>query len=193
MLKLLALDRFTILLITMVILASIIPVSGHAASIFEVVTNVAIAILFFLHGAKLSREAIVEGILHWKLHVLVFAFTFILFPFLGLMAKPVLLPILGQELYWGFLFMCFLPSTVQSSIAFTSVAKGNVAAAVCSASFSNLIGMFITPVLVSLFIFGQSKHNYDPTASIIQITLLLLVPFILGQVFRSKIFPYMKK
>ncbi|MPW43265.1 bile acid:sodium symporter [Acinetobacter guerrae] len=193
MLKLLALDRFTVLLISMVILASFIPVSGHAASIFEVVTNIAIAILFFLHGAKLSREAIVEGILHWKLHVLVFAFTFVVFPILGLMAKPILLPILGQELYWGFLFMCFLPSTVQSSIAFTSVAKGNVAAAVCSASFSNLIGMFITPVLVSFFIFGQSKHNYDPTASIIQITLLLLVPFILGQVLRSWIFPYMKK
>ena len=193
MLKLLAFDRFTILLILMVILASIIPVSGHAASIFEMVTNVAIAILFFLHGAKLSREAIVEGVMHWRLHLLVFAFTFVLFPILGLMAKPFLLPILGQELYWGFLFMCFLPSTVQSSIAFTSVAKGNVAAAVCSASFSNLIGMFITPVLVSFFIFGQSKHNYDPTASIIQITLLLLVPFILGQVLRSWIFPYMKK
>ncbi|MFW1810685.1 bile acid:sodium symporter family protein [Acinetobacter ursingii] len=193
MLKLLAFDRFTILLILMVILASIIPVSGHAASIFEMVTNVAIAILFFLHGAKLSREAIVEGVMHWRLHLLVFAFTFVLFPILGLMAKPFLLPILGQELYWGFLFMCFLPSTVQSSIAFTSVAKGNVAAAVCSASFSNLIGMFITPILVSFFIFGQSKHNYDPTASIIQITLLLLVPFILGQVLRSWIFPYMKK
>ena len=159
MLKLLAFDRFTILLILMVILASIIPVSGHAASIFEMVTNVAIAILFFLHGAKLSREAIVEGVMHWRLHLLVFAFTFVLFPILGLMAKPFLLPILGQELYWGFLFMCFLPSTVQSSIAFTSVAKGNVAAAVCSASFSNLIGMFIPPVLVSFFIFGQSKHN----------------------------------
>ena len=193
MLKLLALDRFTILLVTMVILASIVPVSGNAAHIFGVITNIAIAILFFLHGAKLSREAIVEGILHWKLHALVFAFTFVLFPVLGLAAKPLLLPILGQELYWGFLFMCFLPSTVQSSIAFTSVAKGNVAAAVCSASFSNLVGMFITPVLVSVFIFGQSKHNYDPTASIIQITLLLLVPFILGQLLRSWIFPYMKK
>ena len=89
--------------------------------------------------------------------------------------------------------MCFLPSTVQSSIAFTSVAKGNVAAAVCSASFSNLIGMFITPILVSLFIFGQSKHNYDPTSSIIEITLLLLVPFVLGQVLRPYVFPLMQK
>ena len=193
MLKLLALDRFTLLLVAMVVLASFLPVSGSAAHFFNVITTIAIAILFFLHGAKLSREAIVQGIMHWKFHVLVFAFTFAVFPILGLLAKPVLLPMLGQELYWGFLFMCFLPSTVQSSIAFTSVAKGNVASAVCSASFSNIIGMFITPVLVSVFILGKSEHGFDPTSSIIQITLLLLLPFVLGQLFRPLVYPHMIK
>ncbi len=193
MLKLLALDRFTILLFVMVILASVMPVSGQAADVFGSITTVAIAILFFLHGAKLSREAVLEGLMHWKLHGLVFAFTFALFPILGLLAKPILLSMLGQELYWGFLFMCFLPSTVQSSIAFTSVAQGNVAAAVCSASFSNIIGMLITPLLVAYFILGQSTHSFDPTSSILQITLLLLVPFILGQLLRPWIFPQMKK
>ena len=193
MLKYLALDRFTISLFVMVILATFLPVTGQWASYFNVLTTAAIAILFFLHGAKLSREAVREGIMHWKFHILVFSFTFILFPVLGWLARPILLPILGQELYWGFLFMCFLPSTVQSSIAFTSVAKGNVASAVCSASFSNLIGMFITPVLVSFFILGQSEHQFDPTSSIIQITLLLLVPFILGQILRPYVFPYMQK
>lgn len=193
MLKLLALDRFTILLIVMVILASLMPISGLATDIFSVITSMAIAILFFLHGAKLSREAVVQGIMHWKFHVVVFAFTFALFPLLGLLAKPVLLPMLGKELYWGFLFMCFLPSTVQSSIAFTSVAKGNVASAVCSASFSNIVGMFITPVLVSVFILGQSQHGFNPTSSIIQITLLLLLPFILGQMLRPYVYPLMLK
>ncbi|MEK5760936.1 bile acid:sodium symporter, partial [Acinetobacter variabilis] len=53
--------------------------------------------------------------------------------------------------------------------------------------------MFITPVLVSLFIFGQSKHDYDPTSSIIEITLLLLVPFIAGQLLRPYVFPLMQK
>lgn len=193
MLKLLALDRFTILLFIMVILASFVPVSGQAAEVFSSITTIAIAILFFLHGAKLSREAVVEGLMHWKLHTLVFAFTFALFPIIGLLAKPILVPLLGQELYWGFLFMCFLPSTVQSSIAFTSVAQGNVAGAVCSASFSNIVGMFITPVLVAFFILGQSQHGFDPTSSIMQITLLLLVPFILGQILRPWVFPQMKK
>lgn len=193
MLKLLALDRFTLLLFLMVILASFIPVSGQAAQFFGVITTVAIAVLFFLHGAKLSRDAVIQGMMHWKLHSLVFVFTFTLFPILGLLAKPILMPMLGQELYWGFLFMCFLPSTVQSSIAFTSVAKGNVAAAVCSASFSNIIGMFITPVLVAFLILGQTQHGFDPTASIIQITLLLLVPFILGQILRPYVYPFIQK
>jgi solute carrier family 10 (sodium/bile acid cotransporter), member 7 len=193
MLKLLAVDRFTLLLVLMVVLASFFPISGQAAEIFGVITTIAIAILFFLHGAKLSREAVVQGIMDWKLHTLVFSFTFILFPILGLLAKPILLPLLGQQLYWGFLFLCFLPSTVQSSIAFTSIANGNVASAVCSASFSNIIGMFITPVLVSFFILGQSQHGFDPTSSIIKITLLLLVPFILGQILRPYVYPKMQK
>ncbi|MFU8926380.1 bile acid:sodium symporter family protein [Acinetobacter puyangensis] len=193
MFKLLAIDRFTILLVLMVILATILPISGQPAQFFNTLTTIAIAILFFLHGAKLSREAVVQGIMHWKLHALVFAFTFAIFPIIGLMAKPVLLPLLGQQLYLGFLFMCFLPSTVQSSIAFTSVAKGNVAGAVCSASFSNIVGMFITPILVSFFILGKTQHAFDPTASIIKILLLLLVPFILGQILRPYVFPLMSK
>ena len=193
MLKLLALDRFTILLVLMVLIATLLPISGQFAYYFNILTTVAIAVLFFLHGAKLSREAVIEGMLHWRMHALVFIFTFLIFPLIGLLSRPVLEPVLGQQLYWGFLFMCFLPSTVQSSIAFTSMAKGNVAGAVCSASFSNIIGMFITPILVSYFILGQSQHDFDPTKSIVQITLLLLVPFILGQLLRPFIFPQMRK
>ncbi|MGK5736826.1 bile acid:sodium symporter family protein [Acinetobacter junii] len=193
MLKLLALDRFTILLVLMVLLATLLPISGQLAYYFNILTTVAIAVLFFLHGAKLSREAVIEGMLHWRMHALVFIFTFLIFSLIGLLSRPVLEPVLGQQLYWGFLFMCFLPSTVQSSIAFTSMAKGNVAGAVCSASFSNIIGMFITPILVSYFILGQSQHDFDPTKSIVQITLLLLVPFILGQLLRPFIFPQMRK
>ena len=115
MLKLLALDRFTILLFVMVILASVVPVSGQAAEVFSVITTVAIAILFFLHGAKLSREAVIQGMMHWKLHALVFTFTFALFPILGLLAKPILVPMLGQELYWGFCScaFCLQPCNLQ--------------------------------------------------------------------------------
>ncbi len=192
MLKLLALDRFTILLFVMVILASIVPIAGQAAHYFSLLTTTAIAILFFLHGAKLSPDAVRAGILHWKLHSIIFLFTFAFFPVLGVLSRPILEPLLGQTLYWGFLFLCFLPSTVQSSIAFTSMANGNVAGAVYSASFSNLVGMFVTPILVGIFILGPHTQQYDSSTAILKIALFLFLPFILGQCLRPWIYPKMQ-
>jgi sodium/bile acid cotransporter 7 len=127
----------------------VLPCRGRRQA-FGLLTDVAIALLFFLHGAKLSREAVVAG--HHQLAAApdVLASTFVLFPLLGLLLKPVLSPLVTPSLYLGVLFLCTLPSTVQSSIAFTSIARGNVSAAVCSASASSLLGIFITPLLVGL-------------------------------------------
>ena len=110
-------DNFTLSLVTVVTLASVLPASGSVARFFEVLTSLAIGLLFFLHGAKLTREALVGGVLHWRLHVLVFACTFVLFPVLGLVLRPVLEPLVTPALYSGVLFLCMLPATVQSAIA----------------------------------------------------------------------------
>lgn len=183
-------DNFTLLLFVMVFLATLWPVHGQAAVAFNHVTDIAIALLFFLHGAKLSREAIIQGITHWRLHLFIFAATFVLFPVLGLAFRPVLEPFLTPTLYLGILYICVLPSTVQSSIAFTSVARGNVAAAMCSASLSNILGMFLTPILVGLLINAQANHqDVNSTQAALSIVLMLLVPFVLGQLCRSKVFP----
>ena len=176
-------DNFTLMLVTTVIIASLLPAQGEVAHGFSMLTTFAIGLLFFLHGAKLSREAAIEGAMHWRLHLTVLAFSFVLFPLLGLAFKPVFLPLVTPDLYLGILFLCTLPSTVQSSIAFTSVARGNVPAAVCSASASNLIGIFLTPVLVGLIVVahGQSHGSLD---SIMNIVYQLLLPFVAGQIAR---------
>ena len=109
-------------------------------------------LLFFLHGAKLSRESIIAGAGHWRLHLLVFSLTFVLFPILGLALKPLLSPLIGDQLYMGMLYLCALPATVQSAIAFTSLARGNIPAAICSAAASSLFGIFLTPLLVTLLL-----------------------------------------
>lgn len=140
----LRIDPFTLALLCTVTLASFLPVSGTAAAVMDDVTDVAIAALFFLHGARLSREAVKAGALHWRLHLVILACTFVLFPLLGLLFKPLAHLALTPELYIGVLFLCALPSTVQSSIAFTSMARGNVPAAVCAASLSSLLGVFFT-------------------------------------------------
>lgn len=183
-------DNFTILLFVMVLLASLWPVHGQAAVIFNQGTDIAIAILFFLHGAKLSRQAIVHGITHWRLHLFIFAATFALFPLLGLLLRPVFEPFLTPTLYLGILYICVLPSTVQSSIAFTSVARGNVAAAMCSASLSNIVGLFLTPVLVGLLISSQAnQQDVNSGQAALSIVYLLLIPFVLGQLLRQWIYP----
>ncbi|MGJ7914334.1 bile acid:sodium symporter family protein [Massilia sp. LXY-6] len=179
-------DTYTMLLMATVVVASVLPCEGQAALVFGKITSFAIGLLFFLHGAKLSREAIVSGLANWRLHLLVLAATFVMFPLLGLAMKPLATSMLPSDLYLGILFLCTLPSTVQSSIAFTSVARGNVAAAVCSASASNFAGIFISPLLVSTLIVhgGGGSGGGSPLDAILGIVEQLLLPFLAGQFLR---------
>lgn len=187
-------DNFSLMIVFMVVLASFLPIHGNFAIIFSQLTNIAIALLFFLHGVKLSRESVIEGLTHWRLHAVIFLSTFVLFPIIGFLFKPLIESLLGNQLYLGILYLCLLPSTVQSSIAFTSIAKGNVSAALCSASASNILGMFLTPFLVGIFLQqNMANHQAQDTSAILNIVGLLFVPFILGQICRTKLFPLIKK
>ena len=179
-------DNFTLALIGTLVLASLLPCTGAAAVTVDHLTNVAIALLFFLHGAKLSRGAVIAAAGHWRLHVLVLLTTFVLFPLFGLAFKPLLSPLVTPTLYAGILFLCTLPSTVQSSIAFTAIAKGNVPAAVCSASASSIIGIFVSPVLAGLVL--SSHVGTDSSLRTIgEIVLQLFVPFLGGQLLQPLI------
>jgi sodium/bile acid cotransporter 7 len=177
-------DNFTLILIAVVAAASFLPAHGVGAVIFDWITNLAIALLFFMHGAKLSREAIVAGAMHWRLHLVVFACTFILFPLLGLALRPLLLPLLGEPLFIGVLFLCALPGTVQSAIAFTSMARGNIPAAVCSASASSLIGIVLTPLLLKLMAGTDGSGSTSTLEAIWHISVQLLLPFLAGHLMR---------
>ena len=174
--------------------ASLVPAYGQGATLFKGVTTLAVAALFFLHGARLSRESIVAGALHWRLHLMVLASTFVLFPLLGLTLRPLLGPLVGPALYVGVLYLCVLPSTVQSSIAMVSIARGNIPAAVCSASASTLLGIFITPMLVGLLVATQgSAVAAGGLEAIGRILLQLFVPFVSGHLLRPWIGGWVKQ
>jgi sodium/bile acid cotransporter 7 len=163
-------------------LASLLPARGGWADVVGIVADAGIVLLFFLHGARLSREAIIAGARNWPLHLAVFGCTFLLFPILGLGLSA--LPIFRPEVAAGLLFLCLLPSTIQSSIAFTSIARGNVAAALCSASFSNLAGLLVTPALVAMLMSRGAGGPSMSFASLETILLQLLLPFGLGHALR---------
>jgi sodium/bile acid cotransporter 7 len=187
----LPIDRFLLAIISAAVLASIFPASGVGADVLDTATTVAIALLFFLYGARLSPSETLAGLKHWRLHLTILSFTYVLFPVLGLAVLAVAGPVVGPGLGAGLLYLTLVPSTVQSSIAFTSIAKGNVAGAVVSASASNILGVFLTPLLCWLLMSNTGRVVFT-TSTIVDILLQLFLPFVLGQLARRWIGGFVK-
>src|SRR6202163_774180 len=176
-------DTFLLALLAVVTLAALFPATGTAADVLDVATKVAIALLFFLYGTRLSPTEALHGLRHWRLHLLVLAATFVAFPLLGLAAHVLVPSVLTPGLYTGVLFLCLVPSTVQSSIAFTSIAHGNVPAAIVSASLSNILGVVATPLVAVLLMHAHGAPRVDGSA-VLDIVAQLLLPFFVGQLLR---------
>ncbi|WP_100640962.1 bile acid:sodium symporter family protein [Marinobacter salexigens] len=180
-------DTFTIMLLGAVALASFLPATGGVGELLAVAGTVAVALLFFFHGAALSRQQIVDGASHWRLHILITALTFGFFPL-------VVLPINGMsnvapswmpaDLGLGFLYLGVLPSAVSSSIAYTALARGNVPAAICSAAASNVFGMMLTPFLLLLLVSSAGSGDFAVGEALKDIVLQLLLPFAVGHAMR---------
>lgn len=176
-------DWFLTAIIVAAVVASILPARGVGVDVLSWTTKVMIFVLFFLYGARLHPDEAIKGLRHWKLHLTILAFTFIAFPLLGLalgLLSPTVIP---QPLYAGLLYVTLVPSTVQSSINFTSIARGNVAGAIVSASASNLIGVVLTPMLAIALMntTGNASIRFE---SILDIVVQILLPFVIGQVSR---------
>ena len=177
------LDPFLMAIIAAAVVASFLPATGIGAQVLSVATKVAIFCLFFLYGARLHPEEALRGLKHWKLHLTILAFTFVVFPLIGLAIG--LLPgwALAPALIPGMVYVTLCPSTVQSSINFTSIARGNVAGAIVSASASNLLGVFLTPLLAIALMNTTGNANVG-LGSIVDLVVQILLPFILGQLSR---------
>jgi len=169
----------------------VLPARGVAAVTVDVLKTASIALLFFLQGVRLERAAIIQGMTHWRLQLLTLTSTFVLFPLLGFALYLSVPGFLSESLWVGVLFLCALPSTVQSSIAFTSIARGNVPAAVCAATASNLLGIVITPLLVAILL--KRHGEISPLGQIEQIVMQLLVPFIAGQIAGRWLRPWVRR
>ncbi|MFH8988286.1 bile acid:sodium symporter family protein [Streptomyces sp. NPDC017940] len=184
-------DPYIAALLGTVGLAALLPARDTAADVASGASTTAVALLFFLYGARLSTGEALEGLRHWRLHLAVLLCTFTLFPLLGLAARGLVPYVLTPALYSGFLFLTLVPSTIQSSIAFTSMARGNVPAAICAGSFSSLAGIVLTPLLAAGLL-GHSAGGFSAD-SLLKIVLQLLVPFLAGQFLRRWVGPFVAR
>ncbi|MCZ7415814.1 bile acid:sodium symporter family protein [Streptomyces sp. WMMC897] len=180
-------DPFVALLAGTVVLAALLPATGSAAEAVGVAAQVGVGLLFFLYGTRLAPREAVAGLRHWRLHLTVLACTFLVFPLLGLAAGALVVPhVLSAELGRGLLFLCVVPSTVQSSIALTGMARGNVPAAICAGTYSSLLGILLTPLLAGLLI-GSGAGGGLSADGLTAIALQLLAPFLAGQLLRRRV------
>jgi sodium/bile acid cotransporter 7 len=147
----------------------------------DLVENAGVALILFLQGLSMPLEKIRKGAGNWQLHAIIQSFTFVIFPLVGLGLGTVLRSIWldePQAIRDGFLYLCVLPSTVSTSVVLTSVAGGNTAAAILSAAFSNIVGVILTPLLVSLLMHATGRTgtgSFGPL--LLEITMLTLLPF----------------
>lgn len=151
--------------------------------------DILVAVLFLLYGLRLRTTEVLAGLTSWKVQGLIFASTYVVFPIVGLATYPLLEPMLGEGFATGFLYLAFLPSTIQSSVTFTSIARGDTAAAVCAATFSNVIGMFLTPLYVLVFMSIEGASAGSITSVLTQ----LLLPFMIGQLLQPKVGNWIRK
>ena len=182
MLRRLLPDPFLIFLVGAVLVATFLPARGPFATLVGWLSTATIVLLFFFHGAKLAREQVVAGLIHWRLHIVILAMTFVMFPIVGVTGRALFPRVLPPDLWLGMIFICALPSTVQSAIAFVSIARGNVSAAIASASASQMLGIVITPLLMSLLA-GTSGGQAD-LAGMGKVALEIFVPFVAGHLLR---------
>ena len=151
----------------------------------EVLTKVGVALIFFLHGLGLSFAALRDGASRWRLHLVVQAATFVVFPLVSLAVVALAGPALTGDLRHGFYYLGALPSTVSSSVAMTAAARGNVAAAIFNATLSSLLGVFVTPVLIGWLMAGTTGSQPLPLGKVIlDLVLWLILPLVVGQTSR---------
>ena len=171
-------------MVAAVVLASVVPDWGRSDGPLRMgqVTDVGVFLLFFLHGLGLSPDNLKSGASRWRLHLLVQGCTYVAFPIWWALGARVVGPWVSHDLLMGFFYLAVLPSTVSSSVAFTAAARGHVAAAVLNATLSTLLGVFLTPLLVSLAMGAQG--GLDAGATMLKVAQMLLLPFVVGHLLR---------
>lgn len=182
-LKKIARDWFLVGMICAVILATLFPDFGRSGGTIRAdkLSDLGIFLVFLFHGIGLSTESMKKGLSRWRLHLMVQTMTFVMFPILWFGFRALFGGLMPEDLMLGFLYLCALPSTISSSVAMTAIGKGNVPGAIFNATLSSLLGIFLTPLIISLALSTSGSQGLSLIDAMIKIAVLLLLPFAMGQ------------
>lgn len=154
-------------------------------------TSYGVSIIFFFYGLTLSFQKLKSGLADWRMHIIVQLATFLLFPLLIIIIKPFFSN--DTQLLWlSVFYLAALPSTVSSSVVMVSVAEGNIPAAIFNASISSLLGIFITPLWMGLFL-ESANGEFDLRNIIFKLILQVLMPVLFGMLLHSRFGSFAEK
>ncbi len=179
---------FILLLMLAVTLSFLFPGPGVKGGVLhtEYTTRIAVFIIFILQGLTLPSRELRKGLVQFRVHASIQAFIFLFLPafvYAGLLLTRDLFPF---DLNVGFLFLAIVPTTISTSVVFTTQAGGSNSIALFNASLSNILGVFLVPLWVSWQLGG--KVDIPPAGNLIlKIMLIVLLPFAIGQILRSKL------
>lgn len=171
---------FLLLLVVMAGMGAVFPFRKEYNEVFplERIIDWGIAGIFLLYGLKLNLKEIIKDIFNWKLHLLVQASNFVLFPCLVLLFYGFTKDTAYYPAWLSVFFLASLPSTVSSSVVMVSIARGNVPSAIFNASISGLLGIVITPLLMGFFL--HTSGEVSQSEIVHQLFLKVVFPIVLG-------------
>lgn len=177
-------DGFLLALAAVVAAAVLLPELGASGGPLHAdwIATYGVAGVFFLYGLTLAPERLRQGAANWRVHVTVQLATFVLSPALLLVVLAIW-PNVPEPVATGFFYLAALPSTVSSSVAMTSLARGNVPTAIFNATLSSLLGVFITPILMAWYL-STTGVDLPLLPVITKVVLLVLLPIGVGQIAR---------
>jgi len=180
------LDWFILALISMIVLAYFWPHIGAKDSVipFSKIATYGVSVIFFFYGLRLSPQKLKTGLSNWKLHLVVQMATFVLFPLLVILAKSIIGNNGFDTIWVGVFFLASLPGTVSSAVVMVSIAKGNIPSAIFNASISTLMGVFITPLWIGIYL-NTASVDMDLGPVLLKLTLQVVFPVILGILLHS--------
>ncbi|KAI8899948.1 putative sodium bile acid cotransporter [Globomyces pollinis-pini] len=154
----------------------------------EITINyITVSLIFFISGLDLKTSTLLDALLYWRLILTVQSISFILLPVLTLgICKLLGLVGYNSNLIDGILISIICPTTVSSNVVMTQASHGNTAASLVNSVVGNSIGIIISPSLIILF-FNLQAGNTKPIdfiSVIVNLTLTILVPLVIGQLVR---------
>lgn len=183
-------NEFLILVIIVIVVAKLYPPLGATYLVPDITaTWIAVIFEFLMAGLTLETSEFRRAFQRIGFNLTIQTFNFgidsVVVYAVALALRSV--KILSNDLASGMIICSTLPMTVNMVCALTSLSNGDEAAAIFNAAAGNMLGVFLSPTLILLYI-GQSAQ-IDLGEALYQLTLRVIVPCVVGQLVQKFIPP----